>query len=468
MITMKASEIASIVGGSLLGGDVDVTSPAFLSSKNCIPGSIFLAIKGENVDGHNFIADAFKHGAVMALVTEPSKERCIVVDDVTVAIGKLARHIRQSLKSLHVIGITGSQGKTTTKELLTAVLETRGATVSPQGNHNNELGVPLTLLQCDSTTQYCVVEMGARHQGDIATLAAIALPHIGVVLRVAAAHIGEFGSIETIAQTKGELIEALDDDGIAILGQYDSYTPQMKARHSGKTLSFGEISDADIRATDIELREGKAHFDLVTPEGRSTVALRLVGLHQISNALAAASVAHALGFTADQIAGALSTAEIHARWRMEVKELSDLVVINDAYNASPDSMAAALTVLAHLTQERGGESWAFLGKMQELGESSLVEHQKIGTLALELGIDHLVAVGAPEYGERIPGGSAIALHLCSTREEALNIAEFINRGDVVLCKASRSEKLEILADGIEEMWNTKTAVAEVEEEEDFK
>lgn len=462
MIAMKASEIAKVVDGTLLGGDIEVTSPAFLSSQNCLPGSIFLAIKGENVDGHRFIGDAFDHGAVVALTTQPSEHRCIVVDDVTIAVGKLAHHVRQNLKSLHVIGITGSQGKTTTKELLAAILATRGATISPKGNNNNELGVPLTILQCDSTTQYCVIEMGARHQGDIATLAAIAQPHIGVVLRVAAAHLGEFGSIETIAQTKGELIEALNEDGIAILGQYDPYTPLMKARHSGKVITFGENSDAQIRATDIELREGRAHFDLVTPDGRSTVALRLFGLHQISNSLAAAAAAHALGFSTDQIAGALSTAELHARWRMEVKEFSDLVLINDAYNASPDSMVAALTVLAHLSQERGGESWAFLGKMRELGESSQAEHQKIGTLALQLGIDHLVAVDSPEYGQSLPTDSTMALHLSSTREDAMALARFINRGDVVLCKASRSEGLEILAESIEEMWKEKIAGEEEE------
>lgn len=455
MITMKASEIANVVDGKLLGDDIEVTAPAFLSSQNCTEGSIFLAIKGENVDGHNFIADAFKHGAVVALTTSASDHRCVIVEDVTIAIGKLAHHVRNSLKSLHVIGITGSQGKTTTKELLASILSSRGATVSPQGNLNNELGVPITLLQCDSTTQYCVVEMGARHKGDIATLAAIAEPHIGVVLKVAAAHLGEFGSMENIAQAKGELIESLGDDGIAVLGQYDAYTPAMSSRHSGKILTFGENAKSDIRATDIELREGKAHFDLVTPEGRSTAALRLFGLHQIANALAAAAVAHALGFSTDQIAGALSTSEVSARWRMEVHELTDLVLINDAYNASPDSMAAALTILAHLSQERGGESWAFLGIMRELGESSVGEHQKIGTLALELGIDHLVAIDSPEYGLALPVDSLMELHNCSTQEEALEIARFINRGDVVLCKASRSEKLEVVAEELEKMWKVK-------------
>ncbi len=465
MIRMKASEIASVVGGTLLGGEIDVTAPAFLSSKSCTPGSIFLAIQGENVDGHQYIGDAFSNGAVLALVSNPSDFRCVVVDDVQSAISKLANHVRKSLTNLHVIGITGSQGKTTTKELLASILATRGATVSPQGNYNNELGVPLTLLQCDESTQYCVIEMGARHMGDIAALARIALPEIGIVLRVAAAHLGEFGSLAAIAQTKGELIDCLGPEGIAILGQYDPYTPAMASRHSGEILTFGENAHDDIRATDIELRDGRAHFDLVTPEGRSTVALRLYGLHQISNSLAAAAAAHALGFSADQIASALSTTDNGARWRMEVRELSDFVLVNDAYNASPDSMAAALAMLAHLAQERGGESWAFLGKMNELGESSAQEHRNIGTLALKLGVDHLVAIDSPEYGQSLPEGSAMAIHYCTSRIEALEVARYINRGDVALCKASRSEKLELLAESIEEMWNEK-ALAFNEDEKD--
>jgi UDP-N-acetylmuramoyl-tripeptide--D-alanyl-D-alanine ligase len=460
MIAMQAKMIADIIGGVLHGEDVAVTAPAFLSSGDCLPGSIFLAIKGENVDGHDYVADAFSHGAVLALTSHVISGNCIVVSDVTVAIGKLAAHLRGHLSKMKVIGITGSQGKTTTKELLTEALSAKGPTVSPKGNNNNELGVPITLLQCDEKTQYCIVEMGARHQGDIAALAAIAQPHIGVVLKVAAAHISEFGSLEKIAETKSEMIQSLDSDGVAILGEYDAYTPAMAALHDGKTITFGETSGATVRATDIELREGRAHFDLVTPEGRSTVALRQYGLHQIPNALAAAAVAHALGISTDHIAGSLSTAEMHARWRMEVRELEDLVIINDAYNASPDSMAAALNILTHLTQERGGESWAFLGNMRELGMTSSKAHTEIATLASQLGVDHLVAVNAPDYAAGI--GMATVLHECATQEEAMEIAKFINRGDVVLCKASRSDKLEVVAEKIEKMWNTKIA----QEEED--
>ena len=455
MISMKASEVASIIVGVLHGDDVAITAPAFLSSRDCIEGSIFLAIKGANVDGHDFVADAFKNGAELALTTHPVAERCIVVDDVTRAISALAAHLRNELKDLKVIGITGSQGKTTTKELLAGILSAEGVTVSPKGNNNNELGVPITLLQCTRETEYCIVEMGARHQGDIAALATIAAPQVGVVLRVAAAHIGEFGSIEKVAETKSEMISTLHEDGIAILGQYDEYTPKMKSLHKGKTIFFGQDANSDIRATDIELREGRPHFDLVTPEGRSTVALRLYGEHQISNALAAAAVAHVLGISTDHIASALSTAEIHARWRMEVKELHDLTIINDAYNASPDSMAAALRTLVHLTQERGGESWAFLGNMRELGESSRQAHTEIGTLASSLGVDHLITVGAPEYAIEIGENSQISLHMCVDRAEALTFAEHLNRGDVVLCKASRSDGLEVLAENIEKFWLSK-------------
>ena len=458
MITMKASEIAATVGGVLHGDDTVISAPAFLSSRDCLPGSIFLAIKGENVDGHDFVGDAASRGAAISITSRVVPGNCVVVADVTRAIGLLAAHVRSQLKNLTVIGITGSQGKTTTKELLASVLSAKGLTVSPKGNHNNELGVPLTVLQCDEKTEFCIAEMGARHQGDIAALAAIAQPHIGVVLRVAAAHIGEFGSIEKIAETKSEMIQSLCQDDIAILGTYDDYTPAMASLHHGRTITFGENTSATIRATDIELRDGRAHFDLVTPEGRSTVALRQYGIHQIGNALAAAAVAHAVGISTDHIAGSLSTAEVHARWRMEVRELEDLVIINDAYNASPDSMAAALTTLTHLTQERGGESWAFLGNMRELGATSSKAHAEIAALASQLGVDHLVAIAAPDYKSGI--GPTTMLHECASVDEAIEFVKFINRGDVILCKASRSDKLEVVAEGLEDLWNTKIAKEE--------
>ena len=460
MIAMKASEIASVVQGTLHGEDVTVSEAAVINSSEATSGSLFLAIKGERVDGHDFVEDAREHGAVLTLSTKSVEGPHIVVTDVVVALGKLAQHVRSNLLNLTVIGITGSQGKTTTKELMASILSAAAPTVAPHGNFNNEIGAPLSLLHCTEATKYCIVEMGARHKGDIAHLCTIAQPNIGVVLKVGTAHLGEFGSIEAIAETKSELISSLSAEATGILGTYDAFTPKMAALHKGKNLTFGEGAECDIRATDIEIREGRAHFDLVTPEGRSAVGLRIVGLHQVANALAVASVATVLGFSLDQIASGLSTAESQAKWRMEINELPSLVLINDAYNASPEAMAAALQTLVHFAQERGGESWAFLGKMNELGESSDADHAGVGTLASELGIDHLVCVGAPQYGAKITAGSATTVHLCADKAEALVVAAHINPGDVALVKASRSEKLEELADSISAQWMTRVKESE--------
>ena len=460
MIAMKASEIASVVQGTLHGEDVTVSQAAVINSSEATPGSLFLAIKGERVDGHDFVGDARTHGAVLTLSTKSVEGPHILVADVVKALGKLAQHVRSNLLNLIVIGITGSQGKTTTKELMASILSAAAPTVAPHGNFNNEIGAPLSLLNCTESTKYCIVEMGARHKGDIAHLCSIAQPNIGVVLKVGTAHLGEFGSIEAIAETKSELISSLSTDATGILGTYDAFTPKMAALHKGKNLTFGEGAECDIRATDIEVREGRAHFDLVTPEGRSAVGLRIVGLHQVANALAVASVATVLGFSLDQIASGLSTAESHAKWRMEINELPSLVLINDAYNASPEAMAAALQTLVHFAQERGGESWAFLGKMNELGESSDADHAGVGTLASELGIDHLVCIAAPEYGAKIAADSATTVHLCADKAEALVVAAHINPGDVALVKASRSEKLEELADSISAHWMARVKESE--------
>ena len=448
MIPLQASAIAKIVGGELHGVDLLVTQAPVLNSADAIDGSLFLALKGENVDGHDFADDAFTRGAVVALVSKPIKGNYILVDDVTKALGALAHHVRITLTDLIVIGITGSQGKTTTKELLASVLSGVAETVAPSGNFNNDLGAPISLLRCTDKTRYCIVEMGARHLGDIAKLAEMTQPNIGVVLKVGSAHVGEFGSVELIAKTKSEMISSLNESAVAILGNYDPYTPAMAALHKGKSVLFGEDVSCAIRATDIEFREGRAHFDLVTPEGRSPVGLRIIGLHQVANALAVAAIATELGLSLDQISGGLSTAESNARWRMEITELPGVLLINDSYNASPEAMSAALSTLSLFAQERGGQSWAFLGKMHELGESSQSDHAAIGTLAQELGIDHLVCVGAPEYAAAMDKNGSTSIHICDNKAQALAIAENLHHGDVLLIKASRSEKLEELAEMI--------------------
>ena len=452
MIELKASEIAKIVGGVLHGSDISVTSAPVFNSTQATEGSIFLALVGEKSDGHNYISDSFARGSVLALVTREVPDRCVVVADVLAALMALAAHVRQSLPELKVIALTGSQGKTTTKDLLRHILETVAPTVAPAGNFNNELGAPITLLQCDEKTRYCILEMGARHVGDIAALCKMATPDIGVVLRVGTAHVGEFGSEELVAKAKSEMISSLKGSAVAVLGQYDAYTPAMASLHNGATVTFGETTKADIRATDIEIREGRPHFDLVTPAGRASVGLRIVGIHQVSNALAAAAIATNLNISIDLIAGALSTAELHSKWRMEISELDGLVLINDSYNASPESTEAALRTLVLFAQERGGQSWAFLGKMHELGASSQQHHSRLGTLASELGIDHLVCVGSPEYATQLSEANAVTVHLLDSKESAGGLVSQMSQGDVVLVKASRAEKFEEIAQLITENW----------------
>lgn len=454
MITLTAGEIALLVGGELhCDKDLLISKAPVFDSRLATPGSIFLALKGEKVDGHDFAADAYRAGAMFSLTTHRIDGPCIVVDDVLEALSALASFVRKRLTGLTVIGITGSQGKTSTKDLLTHMLKTAGSTVSPAGSFNNDLGLPITLLECDADTKYCVLEMGARHKGDIARLCEIAQPNIGVVLVVGSAHLGEFGSVQAIAETKSELIQSLNPDAVAVLGSYDQYTPAMATLHSGRTIVFGDSQE--VRASDIEIREGCPHFELVTPAGREAVGMRVVGEHQIANALAVAAVGTALQLPIELIATSLSTATNASKWRMELHDVFGLLIINDSYNANPESMAAAMRSLILFAQERGGESWAFVGKMHELGESSATQHESIGTLAQEIGIDHLVAIGAPEYGA--PAGQMLVHHYASI-DECLSLSEYFSSGDVVLVKASRSEGFEVLAQKLESLWLDKSGV----------
>lgn len=456
MMHLSAGEIAQITKGDLFGSaEIDVIMPPSFDSRTITPGALFLALKGEFVDGHDFADAAVKNGAALVLATRNLDYPCVVVKDVLEALAAIAKYVRGKLSDLTVIGITGSQGKTTTKDLLASILRLSGETVATEKSFNNDLGLPITLLRCDLSTKYCVLEMGARHQGDIAQLCQIARPNIGVVLVVGQAHLGEFGSREAIAAAKSELVKNLAEGGVAILGMYDEFTPHMTQHMSVQTVTFGERPDADVRATDVDIREGRAQFDLVTRDGRSSVALRLVGAHQVANALAAAAVCTELNIPIDVIAVGLSTAEISSKLRMEILEERNLLLINDSYNANPDSMAGALKTLALFAQERGGQSWAFLGKMHELGPTSDSQHSAIGKVAEDLGIDHLVLIKSPEYAESISASSSTSVHIVDHQDEAIALWEHFSPGDVVLVKASRAEKLEVLALELMTKWKSE-------------
>lgn len=455
MIKLSAREISLIVNGTLHGDEnIMVTQAPVFDSRQAKAGSIFLALVGENSDGHKYCSDAFANGAVLALTTKVVEEPCVVVADVMQAIADLAKFVRVQLNDLTVIGITGSQGKTTTKDLLNYILSSVGETIAPKGSFNNELGVPLTILECNEKTKYCILEMGARHIGDISVLCEIAKPKIGAVLKVGNAHIGEFGSREAIALAKSELVTSLASGGIAILGTYDQFTPAMKVAEGVEVLTFGERSDCNVRAADVEIREGRPHFDLVTKSGRAAVGMRLVGLHQIPNALAAAAISSALGLSVDQIAGALSMAELASKWRMEIFELNGRLMINDSYNANPESMAAALRTLALFAQERGGSSWAVLGKMHELGPSENEDHVAIGKLVSDLGIDQLLTVSMPAYGQGVSRDSETTVHEFKEKSSVVSLLNQMQSGDVLMVKASRAEHFEEIAQEVAANWQT--------------
>jgi UDP-N-acetylmuramoyl-tripeptide--D-alanyl-D-alanine ligase len=320
-----------------------------------------------------------------------------------------------------------------------------GETIAPRSSFNNDLGVPITILECTTDTKFCILEMGARNLGDISKLERTFLPDIGVVLGVGSAHIGVFGSREIIATAKSEMVKNLESSKIAILGSYDDLTINMSKLTKAKVMTFGENSNNDVRATDVEIREGFAHFDLVTSFGRESVALRQAGRHQVANALAAAAIATALNLPIDKISAGLSTAESSSKWRMELHEIAGRLIINDSYNANPESMFAALDALRLFAQERGGRAWAFLGKMHELGEYSLAGHREVTRKAIDLEIDHLVAVGTKDYQIESELGSTEIL-VVENIESAREIATGSEAGDVILVKGSRAEGLEKLAE----------------------
>lgn len=349
-----------------------------------------------------------------------------------------------ALKELKVIGITGSQGKTTTKDLLKSVLSLSGETIAPPGSYNNEIGVPITLLRANAKTRFCILEMGARHEGDIARLTQIAQPDVGIVLKVGLAHLGEFGSRENIARTKGELIRGLKNGATAILGTYDEFTPNLASGLNLKVLHFGEKPDSDVRAADIEIKGGYASFDLVTKQGRERVELQILGEHQIANALAAAAAAISLGIDIRQISEGLSQHTAQSKWRMELHKINEITLINDSYNSNPESCKAAIQTLRQLSQESGGRSWAFLGKMHELGSESNSLHKEIGEFAVSANLDNLIAIGEPAFTEYVSSKNMLIKSVPDWKS-ATEFLVGIEPGDVVLIKGSRAEKLDQLA-----------------------
>ncbi len=455
MIGLSLGEIAAATGGRLDGADgrLLIAGPVVVDSRAVSAGALFVAVSGERVDGHDFAAAAVAAGAAAVLATRPVGVPAVIVSDTVLALGAIAGLVVRRLAEsggLAVVGVTGSQGKTSTKDLIAAVLETDGATIAPPGSFNNEIGLPLTALRATPVTRYLVLEMGARGAGHVQYLCAIAPPRIGVVLNVGLAHVGEFGSREAIAAAKAELVEALPADGVAVLNADDPLVAAMATRTVARALTFGLAPAAGVGADELRLdAAGRASFTLRTPAGTAPVALTLHGAHHVPNALAAAAVAHELGMTTAAIAEALSAAVPRSRWRMEVSTRPDgVTVVNDAYNANPDSMRAALNALVAIAGAR--RSWAVLGEMRELGESSAAEHDAMGRLVADMDITRLVVVGD---GARATHAGALAARAWDDEpvfvRDVAAAADLLRRelraDDVVLVKASRAAGLERVA-----------------------
>jgi len=465
VIPLSLARIAQITGGRLGHGDPGavVSGEVVIDSRRAGPGGLFAAVAGERSDGHDFAAAAIAAGATAVLATRPVRVPSVLVSDVPAALAALARSVVDALPAARIAGITGSSGKTSTKDLAAQLVERLGPTIAPAGSFNNEFGLPLTVLRADAATRYLVLELSARGIGHIAYLCRVAPPRYGVVLNVGHAHAGEFGGLDQVARAKGELAEALPADGVAILNADDPRVLAMAERTEARVVTFSSapglpgMSRAPVRAVDIRLDDlGRPSFTLLTPEGSAPVILRLHGAHNVPNALAAAALARELGMDLDGIADGLGAAVARSRWRMEVHQRPDgVTVINDAYNANPESVRAAIDALAHLAQ--GGRAFAILGHMAELGGTSRASHEDIGEYAARIGdsgLAGLIAVGeeaAPllDGARRVRSWTGEALAAPDGAAALELLANRLKPSDVVLVKASRAAHLEGVAAALE-------------------
>jgi UDP-N-acetylmuramoyl-tripeptide--D-alanyl-D-alanine ligase len=446
VIPLRLAQIAEMVAGDLPPGQADdavVTAPASVDSRLIEPGGLFVALAGDHVDGHDFVADAIGRGAAAVLSNRPVDAPCVVVPDVTDALGRLAHALLERIDPI-VVAITGSQGKTSVKDLVAQVLQGSGPTVAATGSFNNELGVPLTVLRANAHTKHLVLEMGARGVGHIARLCSIARPDIGVVLNVGDAHLGEFGSADVTAVAKGEMVEALDPEGVAVLNADDPRTNAMVTRTAARVLTFGR--DGTVALGDVELDSaGEPTFTLTHVDATITAHVPQLGAHHAMNAAAAAAVCLAAGLDLATIGERLASASAASPMRMARTQRPDgVVIIDDTYNANPESVAAALRAATAL---RAGQRRvvAVLGEMLELGEASPERHREIGELAAGLGIDLVVAVGEPAWpiADGAEGnGTTEVVRADDTEVASEVVSAWLSPGDVVLVKASRGARLE--------------------------
>lgn len=465
----SAQWIAEAVSGRLVGNDVPVTGPVVTDSREAQAGSLYVARRGESADGHAFVSGAVERGAVAVIVEHEVDEvdeavAQIVVEDSTEALGALARAHVTKLRSsgdLDVIAMTGSVGKTTTKDLLLQIMSEDGPTVAPKLSFNNEVGLPLTVLLADESTRHLVLEMGASGPGHITYLTDIVAPDVAIELCVGHAHVGGFGGFEGVAAAKAELIKGTRPGGPVILNTDDPNVEAMAPLATGRVIRFSASGNerADVLALDVRLdRADRASFTLVTPEGEAPIDLKIVGRHHVANALAAAAGALTLGVSLEIVASVLSCARALSPHRMDVHELcvdgTDLTLIDDSYNANLDSMRAGIAALASIG--RDSQRIAVLGEMLELGEDSQSLHQQVGALIADAGVDTLIGLGADAHYYLEGAPDVLNREVAADPQDAARLAlEHAKDGAVVLVKGSFGSQSWQVADILREKGTTR-------------
>lgn len=467
MIALTLAEIAAAVDGRLVSHGTDdastvVSGTVDTDSRLIGPGDVFVAKPGADTDGHLFVGSAVERGAALAIVEHEVDAAVsqIVVPDVVAALAALARTVVSRVRatgSLRIVGITGSNGKTTTKNLLARILSDAGETVAPRASFNNEVGAPLTMLRVTDSTRFLVSEFGASGPGEIARLAGLVEPDVGIVLMVGMAHAGGFGGIEGTVAAKSELVRAVRPGGVAVLNADDPRVAGMAeiAHERGiRVRWFGRTASADVHAADVAVDAAGTTLTVVADGRSATLRLRVLGEHHVGNALAAIAAATDLGVPLDECVARLETVELAERWRMQPLGSESVRIINDAYNASPDSMAAALRTLAQITGP-GERTVAVLGAMSELGEFAGEEHDRIGLLAVRLNIQRIVVVGADArrlYLAAIGEGSwdGEAVFMADQDEAFAYLMAELRPGDRVLVKSSNAVGLRFLGDRLGE------------------
>ncbi len=461
MIAISLEEIAKAIDAELVGdGSIVVSGSVETDSRQVTSGGLFVAKPGEVTDGHAFVESAVANGAVAVIVEHQVQTSVpqLIVKDSVLALGLFAKHVVAKVKSLgelKIIGVTGSNGKTTTKNMLREVLATAGSTIAPEESFNNEVGAPYSMLKVEEKTRFLVVEMGAGGPGTIRYLAEMCKPDIGIELKVGLAHAGEFGGISETERIKAELVEELSSSGTAILNFDDGRVMPMTSKTKAKITTFGLGEGSDYSASNVSISLAGTSFEYSAPDGfNSSVNLQILGEHHVYNALAALTTAEVLGIDRIAAIAALENMKLAEKWRMELGVApSGLTVINDAYNASPDSMKAALQTLAQLGRISGKKTVAVMGEMAELGEFSVQEHDAIGRIAVRLNLGQVVVVGK----------GAKLIHMGASQEGSWDgesqyfdeisnalayLREMLTGDEIVLVKSSKSANLRFLGDDL--------------------